>query len=364
VSIQFRSLTKKDLPIIFQWIKEPHVREFWDNSQAHCDDIINFIDCRIKPSSYANGMYVYWIALDDDVPYALLMTIKESIAEDIKQIKLNNLSKTGTSYGIDYMIGNKAYLGRGLGATTLAQFINFFRTEIDPIADTFFIDPAADNPKAKHVFMNAGFDYIDDFIMSGKVSKRGKKHHLLMKRFNPIIKIVAASLEDYSLIQNMARFYVYDISRYCGNISAGWALPNDGLYESFDFKNYFEDPSRKAFRITVNQEQAGFILLNQVVIFSDSKWNVDEFFIIAKFQRCGIGRQVATMLWDMYSGSWEVSVIPENKPAVLFWTKTISNYTQNEFLREIITVPFDKEQPKRILFRFNTKRSIANAKIP
>jgi len=29
-------LSHKD--IIFEWLDKPHVREFWDNSQAHRDD--------------------------------------------------------------------------------------------------------------------------------------------------------------------------------------------------------------------------------------------------------------------------------------------------------------------------------------
>ncbi|MBN9542682.1 MAG: hypothetical protein J0G32_02660 [Alphaproteobacteria bacterium] len=38
----------------------------------------------------------------------------------------------------------------------------------------------------------------------------------------------------------MARFYVYDLARLCGHKSKDWAMPIDGLYESIDFKIYFE----------------------------------------------------------------------------------------------------------------------------
>lgn len=34
------------------------------------------------------------------------------------------------------------------------------------------------------------------------------------------ITLIKASLSDYPTIQNMARFYVYDMSRYCGFISS------------------------------------------------------------------------------------------------------------------------------------------------
>lgn len=50
--------------------------------------------------------------------------------------------------------------------------------------------------------------------------------------------LVEATLKDYPLIQNMARFYVYDLSRDCGFISKDWALSTDGLYECFDLKHY------------------------------------------------------------------------------------------------------------------------------
>lgn len=49
------------------------------------------------------------------------------------------------------------------------------------------------------------------------------------------VDIIKAGTEDYPVIQNMARFYVYDLSRLCGFTSKDWACPANGLYESFNF---------------------------------------------------------------------------------------------------------------------------------
>jgi predicted acetyltransferase len=76
-------------------------------------------------------------------------------------------------------------------------------------------------------------------------------------------KLIPATLEDYPAIQNMARFYVYEMSRECGLHSADWACPADGLYESFDFKQYFTPPDKKAYLVKVNEELAGFVLIYQ-----------------------------------------------------------------------------------------------------
>ena len=110
------------------------------------------------------------------------------------------------------------------------------------------------------------------------------------------INIIEASIKDYPLIQNMAQFYIYDLSRECGHTSSYWALPTDGLYESLDFKCYFEDQSRKAYLIKVSEEIAGFVLLNQATEDKTNNWNMGEFFILAKFQGKGIGEQVAHII--------------------------------------------------------------------
>lgn len=171
-----------------------------------------------------------------------------------------------------------------------------------------------------------------------------------------MINIIPATLADYPTIQNMARFYVYDISRYCGFISEEWACPPDGLYESFDFQNYFTDPVRKAFLIKVNDELAGFVLLNKVGTIPDIDWNMGQFFILAKFQRKGIGQQVAQRIWEMHPGVWEVSVIPENTRALAFWRNIISNFTGGLYAEEIKTIGHDPHQPQRHIFGFHTTK--------
>lgn len=181
--LTFEKITEMHKETIFSWLAEPHVQKFWDNTQAHKDDILNFIGGRKTPSTYCDGKYVYWIASSNGNPYAMLMTIQETHQDDIGDLKLSHLSKTGHTYGLDYMIGNTKYLGKGYGAKTLDEFVAFFRDNFDEKADTFLIDPASDNPRAKRVYEKAGFQYVADFIMGGDCSGSGKLHHLLIKKF-------------------------------------------------------------------------------------------------------------------------------------------------------------------------------------
>lgn len=169
------------------------------------------------------------------------------------------------------------------------------------------------------------------------------------------IKIIAATLADYPLIQNMARFYVYDLSRQCGFISKEWTIPEDGLYESFDLKPYFEDPGRRAYLIRVEEELAGFTLLNQIGSCVETEWNMGEFFILAKFQGKGVGKYVAQALFDKHPGTWEVAMFPENQTGLSFWRKTIADYMQEQYHCETKHIRPGQAQPYRIVFSFDTR---------
>ncbi|MES2215575.1 MAG: GNAT family N-acetyltransferase [Pseudomonadota bacterium] len=322
----FHEVTAKHLDTIFAWLKEPHIQEFWDNTQGHKDDIINFTEGRKSPSPYCDGKYVYWIASVSGQPFAMLMTIKETPEDHQGSVKLQHLSKTGHTYGIDYMIGDKDFFGKGYGARTLSEFIDFFRRECDASADTFIIDPASDNPKAKHVYMKAGFKHACDFVMEGDVSGAGKMHHLLIKRFTPEYQLLPATITDYPVIQNMARFYVYDRTKYMG-----WECPEDGLFECIDFKHYFENPEERVFLVKVAGELAGFVMLDKERLVDAVDWNMGEFFILAKFQGSGIGSYVMREIFKQFPGKWSIACMPKNISATKFWHKVIAKVTHGDF---------------------------------
>lgn len=176
-----------------------------------------------------------------------------------------------------------------------------------------------------------------------------------IEELQPSLNIVRATLEEYSTIQNMARFYQYELSRDCGFISENWAFTSDGLYPSLDFKNYFEESTRNAFLIKIGNELAGFALINQEGIDAATKWNMGEFFITAKFQGKGLGFLVFSELCKQHQGLWEVSVIPQNKRGLNFWRRAIEKITMGNFQEKIKTINYDPYQPKRVIFCFESK---------
>lgn len=181
MTFTFRTLTPKDINVIYGWLAEPHVMEFWDNGRDHKDDILNFAGGRKTPSTYFGGMFTYWIGFKDNMPFAFIMTHEENEDTEPPAYMQPYLSKTGKTIGLDFCIGNPDYLGKGLAGPTLEAFTTFFSTEIEPKADTYLIDPYIDNPRAIHVYEKAGFEIQTEFVQEGGYFD-GQKGFLLIKK--------------------------------------------------------------------------------------------------------------------------------------------------------------------------------------
>lgn len=145
-------------------------------------------------------------------------------------------------------------------------------------------------------------------------------------RLDQQIHLIPARSEDYPVIQNMARFYVYDRTAYMG-----WECPESGLFECIDFKHYFENTDEKAFLIKVSNEIAGFVLLDKMQLLEPVDWNMGEFFVLAKFQGKGVASTVARQIFNEHPGKWSIAVMPENIKAVNFWRKIIPEASHGDY---------------------------------
>ena len=185
MNIIFEKITNLYQEIIFTWLTKPHVIEFWDNSQEHLNDIINFINGRKEPSNYLNGIYTYWIGKIDNEPYCLILTAKTTpklIADNqLPKLWKDQLSETSKAIGIDFLIGNEKYLNKGLANLSLETFINFYQTQIDNEVDLIIISPDKKNSRAKHVYNKAGFIVVGEFtVPNGEFE--GRTNYLMARK--------------------------------------------------------------------------------------------------------------------------------------------------------------------------------------
>jgi RimJ/RimL family protein N-acetyltransferase len=179
-SITFEKATLAHQKVIFEWLAEPHMQEFWDNSQEHKDDILNFMHG--KPQVYFYGTTRYWIGLIHQQPFCFLLTDQViDHQEDISASHQSYLSTTGHTIAIDFGIGNKDFLGKGLAAPTLKKFISFYKEQVDPLVSIFFIDPDEKNTRAQHVYEKAGFKRAGSYEAKMGAFK-GQTSHLMVQK--------------------------------------------------------------------------------------------------------------------------------------------------------------------------------------
>ncbi|MBN9543648.1 MAG: GNAT family N-acetyltransferase [Alphaproteobacteria bacterium] len=147
-------------------------------------------------------------------------------------------------------------------------------------------------------------------------------------------------------LENLWQFYIYSSSDFLDA-----KLNENGLYNEKDLSGYFNNPAQKAYIIMLDDEIAGFALLNQKGILESTDWRLDHFFVMHKFHGKGIAKAAVHELWKLYKGNWELTVVPTNTKALAFWHKNIEQYTS--YKCDYITVDYDPKIKERWIFTFN-----------
>ncbi|MBL8698638.1 MAG: hypothetical protein JNK67_09715 [Alphaproteobacteria bacterium] len=62
--------------------------------------------------------------------------------------------------------------------------------------------------------------------------------------------------------------------------------------------------------------------------------DLQEFFVLRRHRRAGIGGRLATAIWSDRPGPWLVRALHDNLPAVPFWRRTIAAYTRGAYREE------------------------------
>lgn len=166
------------------------------------------------------------------------------------------------------------------------------------------------------------------------------------------ITLNPATFADYPTIQNVGRFYVYDMSEYLG-FEEGWDFPEDGLYECIDFKKYWEQKNSFPFIVRYENEIAGFVIVDKKGSSPEIDFNMAQFHIIRKFKNKGVGRYVANQCFQMFSGIWEVMVMPRNEGAYRFWRSVIRDFCEGDFVEYTREIAHFNNSKKNI-FKFNS----------
>jgi predicted acetyltransferase len=158
------------------------------------------------------------------------------------------------------------------------------------------------------------------------------------------LELRAPSKSDRNLIRRMMELYLYDFSEFEEN-----DLDEHGCFGYGDLDYFWFEPTHAAFLITVDEKLAGFVLVDNEVLVDGSERSITEFFVMRRYRRNGVGRQVAIDVFNRLPARWEVKVIAENAPAQAFWRTVIAGYTHGVFQE----TEFDDDDWNGLAFTFD-----------
>lgn len=149
------------------------------------------------------------------------------------------------------------------------------------------------------------------------------------------LEIVPADEEDARTLERLIDLYCYDYSEFDEA-----DVLDSGSYEYIDVAQYVKKKTNYPHFIKYNGKYAGFALIQKITDETGTFWYLQDYFIMRKYRQYGLGRKVATRLFDSLQGEWEVRQDATNVPAQKFWKKVIGTYT-NEQYRSITRKKWD-----------------------
>ncbi|MED4886346.1 GNAT family N-acetyltransferase [Lysinibacillus fusiformis] len=143
------------------------------------------------------------------------------------------------------------------------------------------------------------------------------------------VQIIQAPVEQKNVLRHLLELYTYDFSEF-----DPLDVNEQGLYGYEYFDHYWTEPERFPFLIKVNGNYAGFALVRKITQDGENYEpyvEMAEFFVMKKYRKDGVGRQVAFYLFDSFPGKWRIAEREVNVPAQKFWRKIISEYTKGNY---------------------------------
>lgn len=162
--MEFRPLTDADLPLMHRWLNEPGVVEWWEGEDVSWDAVCaEYGEANPEPVEH-------WLALEDEgrapVGWIQCYPVADHLAdEEVRQWLALGVPETAA--GIDYLIGDPAARGRGLGSRMIDAFVEQIVFARHPGWDPVCASPYEANVGSWRALANAGFAHVGTFADPG-----------------------------------------------------------------------------------------------------------------------------------------------------------------------------------------------------
>lgn len=152
--VGFRSLARADFPLLATWLSDPVVARWWNH-----DTSAEGVDRDFGPSVDGSDPAEFFLACEDGTPFGLIQRYPiGAYPEYVEEFEPVYEVPDG-ALSIDYLIGEPAARGRGLGAAMIADFVADGWPAY-PQAGAVVVPVAAGNAASWRALEGAGFHRV------------------------------------------------------------------------------------------------------------------------------------------------------------------------------------------------------------
>lgn len=160
------------------------------------------------------------------------------------------------------------------------------------------------------------------------------------------IELKQVSEAEKEILANLLEKYNYEFSQYDKR-----KFGNDGLFGYEYLPCYFTDDDRFAYFIMVDNELAGFALINKYPECDRPiDWSMAEFFVAYNFRRTGVATKAVDMIFDKHKGLWHIKYHKKNEASIVLWTNVARKYSNGTYELITGTEPYDDGTESQVLF--------------
>lgn len=150
-------------------------------------------------------------------------------------------------------------------------------------------------------------------------------------QYHAQVQVRLASPSERAPLYRMLELYQYELSDIWDQ-----DLDETGEY-GYALDRYWQAAGNYPYVALAGGHYVGLALVDDRVKLPEGQFWMDQFFVLKKYRREGIGNELARRVIAQHPGRWQIGQMTENTGARFFWRQVIERVTRGAFEEQKLT---------------------------
>ncbi|HNX63624.1 MAG TPA: GNAT family N-acetyltransferase [Oscillospiraceae bacterium] len=141
--LKLNKFTNQDIKLFTEWLNKDYIKKWYTDTDEWLEEVL----------SDKFEFIHHFIAADDNKPFGFCQYYDYSLGDE----NWHGAIDIKDTFSIDYLIGEKEYLGKGFGT----KIIKLLTEKVfeETIASQIIVQPEKDNAASRNTLLSAGYGY-------------------------------------------------------------------------------------------------------------------------------------------------------------------------------------------------------------